>query len=617
MLYAGKTVLIPLGQPTGGLQAVLGELGGFLPGMSGSENPGVRILAILQSRTLAEDVIHRLDLLPFLFPDDWDARAQLWLTDPAPTIASGVKTLQEDVVVSVWDESKGTLTLTAQHKDPVLAAAIANEYIAALQRALNQNAFSVAKKNRVFIEAQLQNTQKALTTSEEALQQFEQTYGIVSLDAQAQAAVSAIASLEAQIMAKEVYLGVLQRTLTGSSREVYLLREELQGLRAQLARLQQGAPGLSPVSGNGEQNSQAFLSLDKAPEIKLQYARLQRESLLQNKLFALLVQQLEQAKIEEVRDETAFQLLDKSVPPEKPASPKRLLMIALSIVFGPLLGIVGAFFREFVDTTVYTREQVERQARTMVLAAIPPPEQQQPRRRQRQPQTLAAPVASYLPPTTPRLEALGYLCTRLKHYNSDRGIQTLVFTSPEPAEEMAATLVDLALVAAGIGEKTLLIDSNLRRPMLHSLLQCSPTPGLVDLLAAPEEWQTGLHTTSEANLHFIPAGILTSERQVSLESSAFDVLLGHFRSAYDLVLFVAPPVHSSTDAAVLSSKVDATCLVLTFGVSHIEAVIEAKAALEAVQGKVIGTVLMHRQVGRKKRLHASQLANQVTIPTQV
>ena len=60
--------------------------------------------------TLAEDVIHRLDLPAFLFPDYWDARAQLWLTDPAPTIAAGVQTLQEDVVVSVWDESKGTLS---------------------------------------------------------------------------------------------------------------------------------------------------------------------------------------------------------------------------------------------------------------------------------------------------------------------------------------------------------------------------------------------------------------------------------------------------------------------------------------------------------------------------
>ena len=151
--------------------------------------------------------------------------------------------------------------------------------------------------------------------------------------------------------------------------------------------------------------------------------------------------------------------------------------------------------------------------------------------------------------------------------------------------------------------------------MLHGLWRCPPTPGLVDILANPEEWQQGLRKTGVANLHFIPAGRLTAETHVSLESAAFDVVLARFRSAYDTVLFVAPPVHSSTDAAVLSSKVDVTCLVLTFGVSRIEAIIEAKAALEAVQGKVIGAVLTAQQGSRKKRLRASQFFQQATIPT--
>jgi uncharacterized protein involved in exopolysaccharide biosynthesis len=388
-VYEGKAVLIPLGKPAGTLQMALGELGSLLPGLPGSsgfENPGVLLLAILQSRTLAEDVIHRLDLLPFLFPKDWDATAKQWTIDPPPTVLDGVKTLQEDVVTSVWDESKGTITITARHRDPVLAAAIVNQHVASLQRTLNENAFSLAKKNREFIEAQFQNTKKALATAEEALQQFEKAHGIVSLDAQAQAAVSAIASLEAQIMAKEVSLGVWERTLTESSREVSLLREELQGLRDQLTRLQQGTPELSPVAKSWGQNSLALLSLDKAPEIKLQYARLQREALLQNKLFTLFAQQIEQARIEEIRDATAFQLLDKAVPPEKKASPKRVLMVALSFVLGTFLGVMGAFFREFIDTTVRIGDQIERQTGVALLVTIPSSRQQQRRRRNGKPQ---------------------------------------------------------------------------------------------------------------------------------------------------------------------------------------------------------------------------------------
>ena len=89
---------------------------------------------------------------------------------------------------------------------------------------------------------------------------------------------------------------------------------------------------------------------------------------------------------------------------------------------------------------------------------------------------------------------------------------------------------------------------------------------------------------------------MTPTTSAALESSAFDTLLANYEQSYDLILCVAPPVLGCTDAAVLGSKVDATCLVLTSGVSHIEAILEAKNVLEAVQANVIGAILMSSQV---------------------
>ena len=259
-IYQSKAVLIPLGKPTNSLQSALGELGSLLPiGMASTENPAIRLLAILQSRTLAEDVIQRLDLMPLLFASDWDATEKRWQTDEPPTMAEAVKTMQEEVVGSAWDELKGIITLTVEYTDAELAAAIANAYVEALQRSLNENAFTLAKKNRVFIEVQLDKNRQELSASEEALRQFELVHGIVALDVQAQAAVTAIATLEGQIMAKEVQLGVLQRTLTGSSREVYLLQEEIKELRTQLTRLQQGDAAAAAASEAQRQASQVIL----------------------------------------------------------------------------------------------------------------------------------------------------------------------------------------------------------------------------------------------------------------------------------------------------------------------------------------------------------------------
>src|SRR5262245_10713709 len=85
---------------------------------------------------------------------------------------------------SMTANRKNVITIAVSHTDPVLAATIANRYIEALQRALNDNAFSIAKKNRIFIAAQLENTRKDLAIAEETLKQFEQTYKIAAMEAQ-------------------------------------------------------------------------------------------------------------------------------------------------------------------------------------------------------------------------------------------------------------------------------------------------------------------------------------------------------------------------------------------------------------------------------------------------
>jgi capsular exopolysaccharide synthesis family protein len=190
---------------------------------------------------------------------------------------------------------------------------------------------------------------------------------------------------------------------------------------------------------------------------------------------------------------------------------------------------------------------------------------------------------------------LRYLHTRLKRLKSERPIHTVLLVAPEPGATTATLLVDLGMVAASTGERTLLVDSNVHQPSLHSLLRCALTPGLADVLATPDIWPQSIQCTQVDNLHIVTAGTATPTTSAVLESSAFETLLASYKKDYDLILCTAPPVLGCTDAAVLGSKVDATCLVLTSGVSHIEAALEAKNVLEAVQANVIGTVLMSRK----------------------
>ena len=598
-IYKSTATLMPLGASRGGLSSALGELGGLVPqaatgSLLGKDGPtsSERLLAILQSRTVAEEVIHSLDLLPVLFAPKWEAEKRQWRTEKPPTMQDAVKKL--GTLVSMTASRQQIITIAVSHADPGLAAAIANYYVDALQRALNTNAFSLAKKNRIFIAAQLEHTRNDLTVADEMLKEFEQTHKIVALEAQTMAAVKAMADVEARIREKEVQVGVFQRLMTGASREVYLIQEELRELRAQLAQLQDGGLTLPQAKESKKLENQIHSSLAETPEIKLRYTRLQREAFVQNKLFALLAQQLEQAKIDEARDETAFQVLDRAVPSERKSKPARTIIVLMSLLVSLFAGVMLAFVREYVDATVHTKEQVERQVGLALLVTLPAVEAPRHRRRGRTlPPESDPPVASL--PDTPATQALRYLHTRLKRLKSEWPLHTVLLVAPEPGDTTATLLVDLAMVAASTGERTLLVDSNIHHPSLHSLLHCALTPGLADVLATPDSWPQSIQSTQVDNLHIVAAGTVTPTTSAALESSAFETVLAGYKKDYDLILCAAPPVLGCTDAAVLGSKVDATCLVLTSGVSRMETIVEAKNVLEAVQANVIGAILMSRK----------------------
>lgn len=565
-MYQSTATLMPLGQSHRGLRAMLDEVGGLLPaGLGEAERPTERILAVLHSRTVAEQVIERLKLLPHLFPRDWHAETGQWQSETPPTLQDGVRALSQ--LSGIREAQKtGLIHITAEFTDPQLAASIANQYVQVLQASLNANAFSLAKKNRQFIEAQLATTRRGLAAAEDALQRFEKQHGIIALEAQANASIDAIAEVQKQIMAAELQLRIIKRSVTGASREATILQEELQGLRAQLRRLEQGAEG-----------SPALLVFQQAPEMKRDYLRLQRGVRIQTELFTLLTQQLEEAKIREVRDETAFQVVDLAIAAERKSKPWRGLSVALAMIMGALIGCFLALVADYHDMTVRSVDQVERQLQLPVLATVP-----------------VTGLTDWTPGAdAPACEALRYVYTRLRREGESRGAKVFLVTSEHEHDACAPMLVALATVAANMGETVLLIDGNIRQPSLHQLLAAPPVPGLADILSESEDWCKGIQTTAMANVHLLPAGHVTAASPMALASPAFETLIAYGKEAYDIVFCTAAPVLASSDAAMMSGKVDATCLLLKRGSSSVEAAGEAIAALRGVQAVLAGAILTH------------------------
>jgi uncharacterized protein involved in exopolysaccharide biosynthesis len=333
-IYQAKTTIMPIESSGSGVSAALRSLGSlpFVGGMlpSVGRASASKLVAVLKSRTVAEDVIKALDLIKVLFKEE--------PVEP-PTLQDAIRTLTEGMT-RIADDKKGLITVSVEYKDPRIAADIANQYTVALQRFLSENALSTAKRNRILIEEQLKNVKEELREAEEVMKSFQTNKKIVAMDAQTEAAIKALAELKAQVMAKEVELGVIKQFSTSSNPDVLRIKDELRELKKQLALLES-------KGNNPEAN--AFPTLSEAPELGLQYIRLKRDAVTQQKVYELLTQQYEMAKIDEAKEDIAFQVIDRAIPPEKRIKPKRRLNVMLAGVVSLFAGIFLVFFLEYLE----------------------------------------------------------------------------------------------------------------------------------------------------------------------------------------------------------------------------------------------------------------------------
>ncbi|MBW2312029.1 MAG: hypothetical protein JRF35_13325 [Deltaproteobacteria bacterium] len=339
-IYQAKATLMPIESSGSQVSAALRSLGNlpFVGGMVPGGASGDKMIAVLKSRTVAEDVIHTLDLINVLFEEP----------DPEepPTLQDTVRALSG--MTEITDDKKGLISIAVEHKDPQLVADIANQYTGALQRFLSENALSMAKRNRMFIEGQLEKVKDEMQEAEEALKCFQTNKKIVAMDAQTEASIKALAELKAQITAKEVELGVLKQFATSTNPDVIRIKDELRELKKQLAMLEK--KGSNP-------EADAFPSLSEAPELGLQYIRLKRDAVTQQKVYELLTQQYEMAKIEEAKEDIAFQVIDPAIPPEKRIKPKRRLNVMLAGIVSLFAGIFLVFFLEYLENLKKREEE--------------------------------------------------------------------------------------------------------------------------------------------------------------------------------------------------------------------------------------------------------------------
>ncbi len=199
-------------------------------------------------------------------------------------------------------------------------------------------------------------------------------------------------------------------------------------------------------------------------------------------------------------------------------------------------------------------------------------------------------VIVQLDPRSPEAEAYRSLRTNILRTNIDKPPRVLLLTSAHPAEGKTITGINLAIVMAEIGKKTLLIDCDLRRPSVHSALGISKEGGVSEILYGNLEWDAALKFCDIENLRIITSGTIPHNPAEIIGSDKMRLFLEEARDVFDIVVLDAPCALAVTDSLILSSLVDGILMVILAEKTPRQAVQRTLDMLADVKGHILGAV---------------------------
>ena len=195
-------------------------------------------------------------------------------------------------------------------------------------------------------------------------------------------------------------------------------------------------------------------------------------------------------------------------------------------------------------------------------------------------------------PRSAAAEAYRSLRTNLMFASVERPLETLLVTSSAQSEDKSVVLANLAVTFAQAGNKTIIVDADLRRPAQHELWGIANERGLTDMILQDTAMSSPpLVATDISNLSVLPSGKLPPVPSDVLSSAKMSEVIGVLRARAHYILFDAPPILVAADAALLGAKVDGVVLAMRVGVTRRDQAARAKQTLERVHVRLLGVAL--------------------------
>ncbi|HEY8591343.1 MAG TPA: polysaccharide biosynthesis tyrosine autokinase [Sphingomicrobium sp.] len=592
---------------------------------------------ILRSRALAERVASDLNLSS----NDRFLASQGVKPRPGLRHEQVIETLRDSL--RVWlPRNTRVVPVSFDSSDPALAARIANRYVDALIEGNLQRHFDTSRYSKEFLQEQLELTKARLEHSEEALLAYARSVGIVDpsagagdpnsstnnaprsltsanlIDLNQSLAGVKTARIQAEgrwrqalatpvMSLPEVLTNPAIQEMTQRRAELEAsYQQDLQHRKADHPMVQQQAAAIRELDrqigtlANSIRSSiknqyqaavkqEAQLSATVGhlkgatmaeQQLGIRYNILKREVTTNRELYDGLLQRYKEVSAEAGVTSNNISVVDRASSPLLPISPRPLVNIGLALLFGLALSFGVVVALETFRDGVRSPDEVEQRFGIPLLGHTP---------------LLAAgsgATEQLMDPGSNVSEAYQAVRTSVE-LSSELGTpKTLLITSSRAGEGKSTTSLAMARDAARSGRKVLLIDADMRRPSLHTLLRTAKEPGLSSFLTQQLPAEHVIQETDTPGLSFMPAGPKPPSPAELVSGMGMGALLTYLSDKYDQIIIDSPPVLGLADVPRLASIVHATILVIEANRSHRRGIDNAIRRLNAARAHIIGAVLV-------------------------
>lgn len=367
-------------------------------------------------------------------------------------------------------------------------------------------------------------------------------------------------------------------------------------IREEISRIRLGVANRVSVLQKNKSNLEQQLEQLKSEvfalnELGVEYS--QRKDRAENlkKLYNTVLMRSSEMDLSSLYKGDTIQVLEKAQVPAGPVSPKLPLNLAVGLLIGIALGSAAIVLIDALDTTIKSDADVANFSDKPLLALLPQIDGSALKSLEVIGES-AADTITFTAPKSSFAEGIRTLRTNLMFMAPDNPPRLLLVTSPGPGEGKTMSSVNMAIAMAQSGQKTLIVDADMRRPRLHKALGIDDKDrGLSSIILGQLELDEVVQPSRIENLSVLTCGQIPPNPSELLHSDRFANLIEEVGDKYDRVIFDSPPLGAVSDALVLSHSVDGVLLILSFGNTQKEMLRRSVDQLSSIGAPLMGFVL--------------------------